>query len=316
MIQVKGLVKTFGERRAVDDVSFDIERGEIVGFLGPNGAGKTTTMRMLTTYLAPDSGDAVIDGDSVLSSPIEVRRKLGYLPESAPLYPEMTIEPYLDYIGQIRGVERSTRRARIAQMIDDCGLAEVLDREVGQLSKGYRQRVGLAATLLHDPDFLVLDEPTSGLDPNQIVEIRNLIKRIAEKKTILLSTHILPEVEATCDRVIIIAFGRVVANDTAQGLTALKQGGTIFTVGVRGAADAAAAAFRRAPFVTSVERLGSESGGARLTLATRSDQGQVGGDQVFEFAVKNGLVLTELLARRESLEDVFAQLTRSVDAAS
>ncbi|MSR46538.1 MAG: ATP-binding cassette domain-containing protein [Planctomycetes bacterium] len=311
MIQVQNLCKNFGERRVVQDVSFEIERGEIVGFLGPNGAGKTTTMRMLTTFLSPDSGDATIDGESVRKHPLEVRRKIGYLPESAPLYPEMTIEPYLDYIGQIRGVDRTARRIRIAEMVDQCGLTDVLDREVGQLSKGYRQRVGLAATLLHDPDFVVLDEPTSGLDPNQIVEIRNLIKRIAEKKTILLSSHILPEVESTCDRVLIIAFGKVVANDTAQGLTARKQGGTVFTVGVRGPLDAAAAAFRGAPFVATVERLGAEAVGARLLLTTRADQGAVQGDKLFEFAVKNGLVLTELTARRESLEDVFAQLTRA-----
>lgn len=314
MIEVQNLCKQFGERRVVNDVSFTINRGEIVGFLGPNGAGKTTTMRMLTTYLAPDSGDATIEGQSVRDNPIEVRRRIGYLPESAPLYPEMTIEPYLDYVGQIRGIERGVRRARIAEKIAQCGLTDVLDREIGQLSKGYRQRVGLAATLLHDPDFIVLDEPTSGLDPNQIVEIRNLIKRIAEKKTILLSSHILPEVESTCDRVVIIAFGKVVANDTAQGLTARKQGGTTFTVGVRGAADAAAAAFRGAPFVTAVERLAGERDEARLMLSTRPDQGAVGGDKVFEFAVKHGLVLTELTARRESLEDVFAQLTRAGSA--
>ena len=179
MIEVKHLVKKFGETRAVDDVSFSIERGEIVGMLGPNGAGKTTTMRMVTTYLAPDSGDAVVDGKSILEEPIEVRSRLGYLSESAPLYPEMTIEPYLNYMGQIRGLAPAVRRNRIAQMIDECALSDVLDREIGQLSKGYRQRVGLAATLLHDPDLLILDEPTSGLDPNQIVEIRELIKRIA-----------------------------------------------------------------------------------------------------------------------------------------
>jgi ABC-2 type transport system ATP-binding protein len=311
LIEVEHLSKSFGERRVVNDVSFSIGRGEIVGFLGPNGAGKTTTMRMLTTYLAPDGGDATIDGESVREKPIEVRRRIGYLPESAPLYPEMTIEPYLDFVGQVRGIDRPTRRSRIAAKIAECGLTDVLDREIGQLSKGYRQRVGLAATLLHDPDFIVLDEPTSGLDPNQIVEIRNLIKRIAEKKTILLSTHILPEVETTCDRVVIIAFGKVVANDTAQGLTARKQGGTTFTVGVRGSLDQAMAAFRGAPFVAGVERLAGESGEARLMLSTRQDGGVIGGDRVFEHAVKSGLVLTELSARRESLEDVFAALTRA-----
>jgi len=316
LIQVQSLVKTFNERRVVDDVSFEIARGEIVGFLGPNGAGKTTTMRMLTTYLAPDAGDATIDGESVRGNPIEVRRKIGYLPESAPLYPEMTIEPYLDYVGQIRALERSARRQKIGEMVEQCGLTDVLDREIGQLSKGYRQRVGLAATLLHDPDFIVLDEPTSGLDPNQIVEIRNLIKRIAEKKTILLSTHILPEVESTCDRVVIIAFGRVVANDTARGLTARKQGGATFTVGVVGPIEAAAAAFRRAPFVSSVELQGGPDGATRLEIATRADQGAVGGERLFDHAVKSGLVLTELVARRESLEDVFAQLTRTSASAN
>jgi ABC-2 type transport system ATP-binding protein len=310
MIQVKNLVKTFGATRAVDNVSFEIERGQIVGFLGPNGAGKTTTMRMVTTYLAPDSGDATVDGSSIRQDPIGVRRRIGYLPESAPLYPEMTIEPYLTYLGQIRKLDRSTRQQRIAQMIDECGLNDVLDREIGQLSKGYRQRVGLAATLLHDPDFLVLDEPTSGLDPNQIVEIRNLIKRIAEKKTIILSTHILSEVESTCGRVMIIAFGRIVADGSAAELTARKTGGTVFTVGVRGDEAKAAAVLRAAPFVASVETLSGEPGIARFQLGTRGDAGSVGGDRVFQHAVEKGLVLTELTARRESLEDVFAQLTR------
>jgi gliding motility-associated transport system ATP-binding protein len=308
MIAVKNLVKSFGNTRAVDDVSFTIERGEIVGMLGPNGAGKTTTMRMITTYLPPDSGDAVIDGKSILNEPIDVRRGLGYLPESAPLYSEMTIEPFLNYMGQIRQIGPDERRRRIGQMIDECGLKEVLDREIGQLSKGYRQRVGLAATLLHDPDLLILDEPTSGLDPNQIVEIRGLIKRIAEKKTIILSTHILPEVEATCGRMIIIAFGKIVADGSAATLLAAKSGGAVFTVGVKGDAAKAKAALAAAPFVASVEPQPAGGGANRFEVATRGDGG---GERIFEFAVQKGLVLTELTARRESLEDVFAQLTRA-----
>jgi ABC-2 type transport system ATP-binding protein len=307
MIEVKNLVKSFGERRAVDDVSFTIERGEIVGMLGPNGAGKTTAMRMITTYLPPDSGDAVIDGKSILSDPIDVRRGLGYLPESAPLYTEMTIEPFLNYMGQIRKIGPDERRRRIDQMIDECGLTDVLDREIGQLSKGYRQRVGLAATLLHDPDLLILDEPTSGLDPNQIVEIRGLIKRIAEKKTIILSTHILPEVEATCGRVIIIAFGKIVADGSAAQLTAAKSGGALFTVGVKGDAAKARAALASAPFVASVEPQPAAGGASRFAISTKGDGG---GERIFEFAVQKGLVLTELTAKRASLEDVFAQLTR------
>jgi ABC-2 type transport system ATP-binding protein len=307
MIEVKNLVKSYGARRAVDDVSFTIERGEIVGMLGPNGAGKTTTMRMVTTYLAPDSGDALIDGKSILDEPMEVRRGLGYLPESAPLYTEMMIEPYLNYVGQIRQIGPDERRRRIGEMIDECGLADVLDREIGQLSKGYRQRVGLAATLLHDPDLLILDEPTSGLDPNQIVEIRGLIKRIAEKKTIILSTHILPEVEATCGRVIIIAFGKIVADGSASQLTAAKSGGGLFTVGVKGDAAKARAALEAAPFVAGVEAQPAGGGANRFQVSTRGDGG---GERIFEFAVQKGLVLTELTARRESLEDVFAQLTR------
>jgi len=307
LIQVQNLVKSFDERRVVDDVSFEIARGEIVGFLGPNGAGKTTTMRMLTTYLSPDAGDASIDGESVRDNPIAVRRKIGYLPESAPLYPEMTIEPYLDYVGQIRGLERSARRQKIGQMVEQCGLTDVLDREIGQLSKGYRQRVGLAATLLHDPDLLILDEPTSGLDPNQIVEIRGLIKRIAEKKTIILSTHILPEVEATCGRMIIIAFGKIVADGSAATLLAAKSGGGVFTVGVKGDAAKARSLLQAAPFVSGLEPLPSTGGAARFEIATR---GEGGGDRIFEYAVQKGMVLSELTARRESLEDVFAQLTR------
>jgi ABC-2 type transport system ATP-binding protein len=278
--------------------------------LGPNGAGKTTTMRMVTTFLPPDSGDAVVDGKSILNDPIEVRRGLGYLPESAPLYHEMTIEPYLNYMGQIRGIGAADRRSRIAQMIEECGLRDVLDREIGQLSKGYRQRVGLAATLLHDPDLLILDEPTSGLDPNQIVEIRSLIKRIAEKKTIILSTHILPEVEATCGRVIIIAFGKIVADGSAAQLTAAKSGGALFTIGVKGDAAKAKSAFEAAPFVASVAPQPSAGGANRFQVSTKGDGG---GERIFEYAVQKGLVLTELTARRESLEDVFAQLTRGGD---
>ena len=309
MIQAKGLTKSFGHTRAVDDVSFEIARGEVVGLLGPNGAGKTTTMRMLTTYLPPDSGDAIVVGHSILEDPLAVRRVIGYLPESSPLYPEMTIKPYLDYTASVRGMDRDERRRRVDEMVEVCDLGAVLDREIGQLSRGYRQRVGLAATLIHAPEFLILDEPTSGLDPNQIVEIRRLIREIAQDRTIILSTHILQEVEATCDRVIIIAEGAVKADSTAHDLTRVQEGGTSYTIAVNGDPAQAEAALRSGSFVKEVHRLHGPPGAAARFTVTASTEGG-GAERLFQLAVAKGLVLSELVEKKDTLESVFAQLTR------
>jgi ABC-2 type transport system ATP-binding protein len=225
MIEVKGLVKTYGSKRAVDDVSFLVKRGEILGFLGPNGAGKSTTMKMITGYVRPDSGTALVDGVDVLEDPVSVKRKLGYLPENAPAYPEMTVQEFLGFIAEVRGYRDSTaRRNQVERAIALTHLSSVRSQTIETLSKGYKQRVGFAQALLHDPPVLILDEPTDGLDPNQKNEVRMLIKSMAVEKAVILSTHILEEVEAICTRVIIISRGKLVADESPAKLLARQPG--------------------------------------------------------------------------------------------
>jgi ABC-2 type transport system ATP-binding protein len=224
MIEVKGLVKNFGSKRAVDGISFTVRRGDILGFLGPNGAGKSTTMKMITGYLRADAGSASVDGIDVASDPVAVKRRLGYLPENAPAYPEMTVEEFLGFIAEVRGYRGAERRARIERAVGLTHLKPVRKQSLETLSKGYKQRVGFAQALLHDPPTLVLDEPTDGLDPNQKNEVRSLIKHMASEKAVILSTHILEEVEAICTRVIIISRGRVVVDETPAQLQARQPG--------------------------------------------------------------------------------------------
>lgn len=222
MIEVRGLVKTYGAKRAVDGVTFEVRRGDILGFLGPNGAGKSTTMRMIAGYLRPDAGRALVGGVDVAADPVAVKRSLGYLPESAPSYPEMTVEEFLRFIAEVRGYRAGAIRERVERALSLTHLASVRSQSIETLSKGYHQRVGLAQALLHDPPVLVLDEPTDGLDPNQKIEVRSLIKRMASEKAVILSTHILEEVEAICTRVIIISQGRIVVDETPAQLQARK----------------------------------------------------------------------------------------------
>jgi ABC-2 type transport system ATP-binding protein len=225
MIDVNGLVKTYGSKRAVDGVSFSVKRGDILGFLGPNGAGKSTTMKMITGFVRPDSGTARVDGIDVMKDPVAVKRKLGYLPENAPAYPEMTVSEFLGFIAEVRGYrERAARRERVDRAIALTHLASVRNQTIETLSKGFKQRVGFAQALLHDPPVLILDEPTDGLDPNQKNEVRVLIRNMAAEKAVILSTHILEEVEAICTRVIIISRGKVVADETPRELLARKAG--------------------------------------------------------------------------------------------
>ncbi len=217
-IEIKNLTKVFGKQRAVDNVSFTVEEGEIVGFLGPNGAGKSTTMKIATCYLPPTSGEVSVSGFDVISDPMEVRRRIGYLPEHNPLYLDMYLHEYLSFMGRIYGIGGKILKSRLAEIIEMCGLGREQNKVLGSLSKGYRQRVGLAQSLIHDPEVLILDEPTTGLDPNQIVEIRNLIKGISKNKTVIFSTHIMQEVQAMCDRVIVINEGKIVADDKIDEL--------------------------------------------------------------------------------------------------
>src|SRR5262244_1050096 len=220
LIHVEHLTKLYGAVRAVNDITFDVPKGEVLGFLGPNGAGKSTTMKVLTCYLAPTAGRAEVAGFDVFTQPLEVRRRIGYLPEDTPLYKDMLVLEYLDYVTELRRVPRAERRARIKRIGEITGIMSVLGKKIGELSRGFRQRVGLTQAMVHDPDLLILDEPTSGLDPNQIVEIRQLITDIGKEKTVILSTHILPEVKATCSRVVIIADGRIVADGRPDDLAA------------------------------------------------------------------------------------------------
>ena len=252
-IEVAHLTKYYSNARGVIDLSFDVNKGEIMGFLGPNGSGKTTTMRMLTCFFPPTSGTARICGHDILKEPLEVRRKIGYLPESVPLYLDMPVRNYLRFFAEVRGIASRQRTARIEEVLDKCSLTHVAHRLIGKLSKGYRQRVGIAQALLHDPEVLILDEPTIGLDPKQIIEIRSLIKGLGATRTVILSSHILSEVSAVCDRVIIIHEGKLVAVDTPHNLTRRLQQTPKILVRAQGPADAITQTLRSVPGVLSVK---------------------------------------------------------------
>src|SRR6478609_6131255 len=263
MIKVEGLTKRYARHVAVDHISFEVAKGQIVGFLGPNGAGKTTTMRMLTCFMPPTEGTAEVAGFNIQSQPMEVKRRIGYLPETPPVYPDMEVTEYLDFVSRIKGLPSAGRSERIKQVMERCAVADVAQKEIGKLSKGYRQRVGLAQAILHNPDVLILDEPTSGLDPKQIIETRELIRSLAGDHTIILSTHILSEIENSCDKVIIISQGKVVAVDTPDNLTARLRGSVAMYVQVDAPGADAAATLARIPGVTGVtesERHGDSVG--------------------------------------------------------
>lgn len=310
MIKVDGLTKYYGPTLAVDSVSFEVQRGEVVGFLGPNGAGKTTTMRMITCYLQPTAGSVSIAGFDIHESPLEVRRRIGYLPENCPLYPEMNVLDYLRYIAELRQVHSGARDSSLRRMVEVTGLGDVAHKDIGELSKGYRQRVGLAQAMIHDPDILILDEPTSGLDPNQIIEIRQLIRDIGREKTIILSTHILPEVSATCGRVLIISNARLVASGTPDELASRASGGDVLSVVLKGPEDEVYETLRNADFIGSFRRLdnGPESDEGWLAFELQSDSGDIR-ERVFRLVVEKNWSLRELRREQMSLEQVFTRIT-------
>jgi len=307
MIRVEGLVKEYGTFRALDDVSFHVARGEIVGFLGPNGAGKTTTMRTITGYMPPTHGTVEVAGLDVVAGSLEVRQRVGYLPETVPLYREMRVSDYLAYAAALRGVE--DRDVAVSRVVDACGLGDVRDRIIGRLSKGYRQRVGLAQALVHDPELLVLDEPTIGLDPRQIRSVRELIRDLAGDHTVLLSTHILPEVADLCQRVLIIDKGRIVAEDTPDRLQAGLQGGQMVRVQVAQPGDGLLDALETVSGVGAVRRLSPDRFEVSFTPETD------GRAAVAEALVRGGWGLLEMQSVSMSLEDVFVQLTTDESAA-
>jgi len=311
MIEVKNLKKYYGPTRAVDGVSFSMKKGEILGFLGPNGAGKSTTMKILTCYLPLDEGTVEVAGFNVETQPLEVRRQIGYLPENTPLYEEMGVVEFLKFVTAIRKIPHNQRHDRIKSCIEMCGLEEVLAKTIGQLSRGYRQRVGLAQALIHDPDYLVLDEPTSALDPSQIKEIRDLIRRIGRDKSIILSTHIMQEVTATCDRAIIINRGKVVAEGTPDELMGRGRAERILSAVIKGPEDKVRAGLSALDGVASVgcRRATGGDGWLELTIACDKSARDPGVD-IFRKVASEAWLLRELREERASLEDVFIQLTR------
>ncbi|MCP3960366.1 MAG: ATP-binding cassette domain-containing protein [bacterium] len=314
MIEAHGLTRRYGEFTAVRGISFSVSDGEILGMLGPNGAGKTTTIRMITGFLPPTSGQVTVNGHDLFNEPSRARREIGYLPETVALYGEMRVHEYLAYRTRLEGMSRAAAREAMPRTIRSCLLEDVEHQIIGTLSKGYRQRVGLAAAILHGPRVLVLDEPTVGLDPKQIIAIRELIRELGQERTLLISTHILPEVEQLCHRVLIIDRGRIVAEGTPQELRAQAQGSSIVAITVQGAPAGAVEALGRIPGVESVETVEAEADGD-LRLRIESAPGEDSREAVFRAAVEHGWVLLELVERRESLEDIFVRLTgRDADA--
>ncbi len=310
MIEVRNLTKRYGATVAVNNISFNAEAGEVLGLLGPNGAGKTTTMRILTCYMPADDGTATVAGFDIHEQSVEVRKRIGYLPENAPLYNDMGVVDYLNFVAEVRKIPSTVRSTRVRDMIDTCGLERVIRKDIGELSRGYRQRVGLAQALIHNPDILILDEPTAGLDPNQIVEIRGLIKKLGAEKTVILSTHILPEVEATCDRVVIINEGVIVASGTTDELASMGKGDEILYIQIRGPREVIDFRLREMPQVASFVKTGETEPGLHRYAIKPGDSKTIAED-LFRMVVNENWSLTELRTEMASLEDVFRRLTTS-----
>jgi ABC-2 type transport system ATP-binding protein len=309
MISIQNLTKYYDTQKAVDNLSIEIKAGEILGLLGPNGAGKTTTMRILTCYLKPSSGTIKVKDLNINDDPLEIKQLIGYLPESAPLYPEMLTYDYLSYIAAVRGIPKEKTQNRINELVDLCGLDEVMHKSVKELSRGYKQRVGLAHAMMSDPEILVLDEPTAGLDPNQIVQIRSIIKRVGEKKTVIFSTHILSEAEATCDRILIVDRGKLVADGTPESLGASSIKSHVVKVVLRNAvAGQAAKIFEKIPGVTNTTLI-SGTDGSDLEMQVFCD-----GDlreQLYSSIKLENWKLMEFANERQSLENTFRELTQT-----
>jgi ABC-2 type transport system ATP-binding protein len=309
MIIVENLTKYFGDTCAVDNLNFEIKKGEVLGLLGPNGAGKTTTMRILTCYLKPDSGDIKVKNYHIQDSPVEIKKLIGYLPESAPIYPDMLVYDYLKFVADIRDIEKSRQEARIRELAEMCGTSEVMHKPVGELSKGYKQRVGLAHAMMNDPEILVLDEPTSGLDPNQIVEIREIIRKIGREKTVILSTHILSEAEATCDRIVIINRGKIAADGSTDELK--REAGSDYVLNISLLHDNfndIREAFRSMPEVTDIIHTGTENGATEFHVVCNSDKDIR--PAVYEIIKNTSWPLLEFQRTTRTLETIFRELTQ------
>ena len=307
MIEVKNLSKKFGNIVAVNGVSFTVNKGEVVGLLGPNGAGKTTTMRIVTCYLPATSGTALVAGFDVFENSLEVRKRVGYLPENAPLYLDMPVLDFLQFISAIRGIPKQETKSRIRKMVEVCGLESVINRDIGELSKGFRQRVGLAQSLIHDPEILILDEPTVGLDPTQIIEIRELIKEIGKEKTIILSSHILPEVSATCNRIIIIHKGEIVGSGTPDEMARSSKKSEIIHITIKGLLEDIQRQLNEIPEVKEFKVVNRDDGVNSFEI--KSELGVDLSEKLFFMVVNNRWILTELKKEIVNLEDIFLKLT-------
>ena len=304
-IVVENFTKKYGAQKAVDNISFTVKTGEILGFLGPNGAGKTTTMKAITSYLSLTEGDIHVGNFSVLDEPQTIKKHIGYLPEGNPLYEDMAVIDYLKYVAELQGIDKSKIKDQILKMVNECGLEGEKHKLISELSKGYQQRVGLAQSLIHDPDVLILDEPTSGLDPNQIVEIRELIKRIGREKTVILSSHILDEVEATCDRILIINKGKIVADGTSEELRKKERGNEILKVEIEeGDKNDIIQSIQSIESVDFVDTIKNSS-----LLEVQSKEGFSSRKSIFELCVKKGWILTQMTPIETKLEDIFRELT-------
>lgn len=305
-IVVENFTKKYGTQKAVDNISFVVKAGEVLGFLGPNGAGKTTTMKAITTFFAPTSGDIRLGNVSVRDNPEEIKRHIGYLPENNPLYTDTPVIDYLKFVARLYQIPKEKVKEKILEMVNLCGLEGEKHKKIGELSKGYKQRVGLAQALIHDPDVLILDEPTAGLDPNQIVEIRELIKKIGRQKTVILSSHILAEVEATCDRILIINKGRIVADGTPSTLRQRAQGSEILKVTIEGGErNDIFKALQTLPTVDIVDLIKDETNGFEI----HSKRDQSSRKAIFQLCVHHKWFLTEMSIQQTKLEDVFRELT-------
>ena len=312
MIKAANLTKRFGRTKAIDDLSFEVKRGEIVGLLGPNGAGKTTIMRILSCFMPATGGTVAVAGFDVFRDSLEIRRRIGYLSENVSLYRDMRVSEYLHYRGRLKGLSRERLRARLEEVISRCGLAEVKRNIIGRLSKGYTQRVGLADSLLHEPELLILDEPTIGLDPGQVRHIRDLIKSLARRHTVLLSSHVLPEVEMTCQRVLIINRGRIVASDTPNNLVGLMKGNPRFVAEVKGSRDAV---LRRLEAIIGVVKVSCEPLGEWNRFTCECEKGRDIREELSRTVFASNWTLRELRAEKRNLEDVFlAMITEDGDS--
>jgi ABC-2 type transport system ATP-binding protein len=305
-IRIENLSKRYGPQTAVDNVSFEVKTGEILGFLGPNGAGKSTSMKMITGYLGIGEGDVFINERSVRNQGPDLKKHIGYLPENNPLYLDMPVLDYLEFCAVLQGVEKEKINGRIRTMISVCGLNAEKHKKIGELSKGYRQRVGLAQAMIHDPEILILDEPTTGLDPNQIVEIRQLIRELGKAKTVILSTHILPEVEATCDRILIINKGKIVADGTAESLRKQASGRELLKARIEDGNGMDV--LNALKYLSSVDRVSTLDLNANR-FEIQSNLGQSAKREIFQLCVQRGWVLTEMIPVETRLEDIFRNLT-------